>query len=159
MVIAQRSQAYLLTYALLLLSLTALSASGYAAVSAQLSAQSIDELETVRLNIKVTETRQATTLDLASLEKDFHVMNVNTMSQSRYVNGRGQSWVEYQITLHPKRTGSLLIPAIQVGNEASPSLELLVNPLSDQARQAIDQLVFFENGVFAYVITYVLSLW
>lgn len=147
MVIAQRSQAYLLTYALLLLSLTALSAPGYAAVSAQLSAQSIDELETVRLNIKVTETRQATTLDLASLEKDFHVMNVNTMSQSRYVNGRGQSWVEYQITLQPKRTGSLLIPAIQVGNEASPSLQLLVNPLSDQARQAIDQLVFFENEV------------
>lgn len=147
MVILRRSRAWRFTCAFLLSSLIVLSAPGYAAVSAQLSAQSIDELETVRLNIKVTETRQATTLDLASLEKDFHVMNVNTMSQSRYVNGRGQSWVEYQITLQPKRTGSLQIPAIQVGNEASPSLELLVNPLSDQARQAIDQLVFFENEV------------
>jgi len=143
-VILRGSQAWLFACAALLI---LLSTPGYAAVSAQLSAQSIDELETVRLNIKVTETRQATTLDLAALEQDFHVMNVNTMSQSRYVNGRGQSWVEYQITLQPKRTGRLQIPGIQVGNEASPSLELLVNPLSDQARQAIDQLVFFENEI------------
>ena len=122
--------------------LALISSQTHAAVSAQLSAQSIDELESVRLSIKVTETRQATTLDLSALETDFQVLNVNTMSQSRYINGRGQSWVDYQIVLQPKRTGVLKIPAIEVGDERTPSLELIVNPLSDNTRKAIDQLVF-----------------
>lgn len=118
-----------------------------AAVSAQLSAQNIDELETVRLTIKINETRQTQTLDLSALEKDFHVLSTNTVSQSRFRNGRGVSWVDYQITLQPKRTGTLKIPSITVGDEPTPTLELKVRPLSATTRQTIDELVFFENEV------------
>ncbi len=121
----------------------------WAAVSAQLSEQSIDELETVRLSIKITETRQADTLDLAPLEQDFSVLSTNTVSQSRFMNGRGHSWVDYQITLQPKRTGTLTVPAITVGNEATPTLQLVVNPLSTETRRLIDELVFFETTVSA----------
>jgi oxygen tolerance protein BatD len=125
------------------------SAQAYAAVSAQLSAQNIDELETVRLTIKINETRQTETLDLSALETDFHVLSTNTVSQSRFLNGRGVSWVDYQITLQPKRTGTLKIPSITVGNEPTPTLELKVRPLSATTRQTIDELVFFENEVSA----------
>ncbi len=125
------------------------SAQSYAAVSAQLSAQNIDELETVRLTIKINETRQTETLDLSALETDFHVLSTNTVSQSRFLNGRGVSWVDYQITLQPKRTGTLKIPSITVGNEPTPTLELKVRPLSATTRQTIDELVFFENEVSA----------
>ena len=118
-----------------------------AAVSAHLSAQTIDELETVRLQIKITETRQTSTLDLSELEDDFHIMNTNTMSQSKYINGRGQSWVDYTITLQPKRTGLLQIPSIRVGREQTPTLTLTVKPLSEQTRRKIDDLVFFETDV------------
>ena len=121
--------------------------SAHAAVSAQLSAQNIDELETVRLSIRITETRQTNNLDLSELEQDFEVLNINSMSQSRYVNGRGQSWVDYQITLQPRRTGSLHVPPIKVGSEVTPSLTLHVNPLSDETRRAIGELVFFEAEV------------
>ncbi len=120
-------------------------ASAEAAVSAHLSAQTIDELETVRLQIKITETRQTSALDLSELEDDFHIMNTNTMSQSRYINGRGQSWVDYTITLQPKRTGVLQIPSIRVGTEQTPTLTLRVNPLTDETRRKIDELVFFET--------------
>jgi len=119
------------------------------AVSAQLSAQNIDELEAVRLSIKITETRQSQTLDLSELEQDFHVLNTNTVSQSRFLNGRGHSWVDYQITLQPKRTGTITIPSIEVNGERTPTLELRVRPLSTQTRQLIDELVFFENAVSA----------
>jgi len=118
-----------------------------AAVSAQLSAQSIDELETVRLTIKVTESRESQSLDLSALDKDFIVLNTNTISQSRFLNGRGQSWVDYQITLQPKTTGNLIIPSIQVGSEATPTMTLRVRALSDDTRQLIDKLVFFETTV------------
>jgi len=121
----------------------------HAAVSAQLSAQNIDELETVLLTIKINETRQTETLDLSALESDFHILSTNTVSQSRFLNGRGVSWVDYQITLQPKRTGKLKIPSITVGNEPTPTLELKVRPLSASTRQTIDELVFFENEVSA----------
>ncbi len=130
-----------------LLSLAALfvASGAQAAVSAQLSAQDIDELEAVRLIIKASETRQAESLNLEALEKDFHVMGTNTSSQYRFINGREQSWVDYQINLQPKRTGTLVIPPIRVGNDVTPSLTLRVRPLSDATRRQIDDLVFFEN--------------
>lgn len=137
---------------LLLVALGIYSAAALSAVSAQLSAQNIDELETVRLTIKITETRQSQTLDLSALEQDFHVMSTNTISQSRFLNGRGMSWVDYQITLQPKRTGTLTIPSIEVGGERTPTLELRVRPLSAQTRQTISELVFFENEVSADTI-------
>jgi len=122
---------------------------GWAAVSAQLSEQDIDELESVRLTIRATQTRSTETLDLSHLESDFHVMGTNTSSQYRFVNGREQSWVDYQITLQPKRTGTLTIPAIQVGRDTTPTLTLRVRTLSEQTHQKIKELVFFETEVSA----------
>ncbi len=141
-----------LTVLLLMLACAAVGSDARAAVSAQLSAQSIDELETVRLGIKITDTRQTQALDLSALEKDFHVMNTSTARRSQFLNGRGQSWVDYQITLQPKRTGTLTIPSIAVGNQRTPTLELEVHPLSAQTRRVIDELVFFENSVSASTI-------
>ena len=120
---------------------------GHAAVSAQLSETRIGELETVRLTIRASETRQTQNLDLTALEADFHVMGTNTSSQYRYRNGREQSWVDYQITLQPKRTGTLHIPPINVGRAQTPPLTLDVRPLAASTRQAIDELVFFESSV------------
>ena len=117
----------------------------YAAVSASLSEQVIDELETVRLTIRASQTRQTETLDLSALETDFHVMGTNTSSQYTFRNGRERSWVDYQITLQPKRTGDLTIPSIQVGQDHTPTITLTVRPLTDETRELIDQLVFFEQ--------------
>lgn len=117
----------------------------YGAVSAQLSAQDIDELESVRLTIRASETRQTETLDLSHLERDFHVMGTNTSSQYRFRNGREQSWVDYQITLQPKRTGVLQIPSIKVGRDDTPELTLRVRALSSETRDKIKELVFFET--------------
>ncbi|MEM7098257.1 MAG: BatD family protein [Pseudomonadota bacterium] len=116
-----------------------------AAVSASLSEQIIDELETVRLTIRASQTRQTESLDLTALEIDFHVMGTNTSSQYSFVNGRERSWVDYQITLQPKRTGDLTIPSITVGQDATPTITLTVRPLTDETRQLIDELVFFEQ--------------
>ena len=117
----------------------------HAAVSAQLSSQVIDELETVRLTIRASQTHQTEQLDLSALEKDFHIMGTNTSSQYRFRNGREQSWVDYQITLQPKRTGDITIPNIQVGQDQTPTITLTVQPLTNETRDLINQLVFFEQ--------------
>ena len=126
-----------------------LSPGALAAVAAQLSAQEIDELESVRLVIRASETRQTETLDLSALNQDFHVMGTNTSSQYRFVNGREQSWVDYQITLQPKRVGTLQIPSITVGRDQTPTMTLRVRKLSDATRARIDKMVYFESDVSA----------
>ena len=123
-----------------------------AAVSAQLSAQDIDELESVRLTVRDSETRQTETLDLSALEKDFHVMGTNTSSQYRFVNGREQSWVDYQITLQPKGVGVLTVPSITVGRDVTPSMTLRVRQLSSDTRTKINAMVFFETDVSSHSI-------
>ena len=99
------------------------------AIRAELSDIEIDELETVRLSIKAFNTRETERLNLSALESDFQVMGTNTNSQYRYVNGRSESWVEYAITLQPKRTGALRIPPISVGGRFSKAVSYTHLPL------------------------------
>ena len=120
-----------------------------AAVSAQLSSSTIGELETVRLSIRSSNTRSPENLDLTALEADFEVLGTNYSSQYRFINGREQKWVDYQINLQPKRTGTLQIPSIKVGDDATPDLTLTVQALSDATRQVIDEKVFFQQDVSA----------
>ena len=75
----------------------------HAELSVRLSSDSIEELESVRLVIRAHDTRRAEALDLTELEKNFHIMGNNTSSQYQYINGQTQSWVDYQITLQPKK--------------------------------------------------------
>ena len=124
-----------------------------AEVISLLSSESIEELESVRLAIRHVGTRQSEALDLALLDRDFHVMGTNTSSQYQYVNGRAESWVDYQITLQPKRAGKLTIPPIKIGNERTKAMQLEVRKLTERARAKISGLIFYEqefssNGVY-----------
>lgn len=116
-----------------------------AEVISLLSSESIEELESVRLAIRHVGTRQSETLDLAILSNDFHVMGTNTSSQYQYVNGRAESWVDYQITLQPKRAGALTIPPIKVGNERTKAMQLEVRKLTESTRAKIAGLIFYEQ--------------
>ena len=124
-----------------------------AEVISLLSSESIEELESVRLAIRHVGTRQSEALDLAVLDRDFHVMGTNTSSQYQYVNGRAESWVDYQITLQPKRAGKLTVPPIKIGNERTKAMQLEVRKLTERARAKIAGLIFYEqefssNGVY-----------
>jgi hypothetical protein len=127
-------------------SITLFSSQATAELITILSSQSIEELESVRLAIRDVGTRQSESLDLTALNTDFHIMGTNTSSQYQYINGRAESWIDYQITLQPKRTGTLSIPPIKVGNETTKSLTLTVEKLTDTARAKIDAQIFFEQS-------------
>ena len=115
-----------------------------AELRAALSANVIDELDSVQLVVRDLGTRQSETPDLSDLERDFHVLGVNTSSQYRFVNGKAQSWVDYQISLQPKRTGELIIPPIRIGQQSTESIRITVRTLSADMRRKIDALVFYE---------------
>ncbi|NCF33991.1 MAG: hypothetical protein GWP50_10540 [Proteobacteria bacterium] len=127
-----------------------------AELSTRLSSDTVEELESLRLAIRDHGARQTKTLDLTELQKDFHIMGNNTSNQYQHINGRTQSWVDYQITLQPKRTGTLAIPSIQVGKLQTEPLTVTVTPLPPSTRQKIDELVFYEQR-FSTLNAYVQS--
>ena len=113
-------------------------------VTASIDPPVIDELGSARLTLRVEGAGDGGGLDPSPLENAFEVHNQSTQSQISIVNGQVRSWVEHHLDLRPKRTGVLQIPPLTVGGERSPPLRLQVNPLSAEARNTIDRMVFFE---------------
>lgn len=116
-----------------------------AEIAASIEPRIIDEFDTARLIIRAGGSNEPQTLDLQPLEADFEVLATQTSSQYRSVSGQVQAWVEYQITLRPRSTGELTIPAIQVGSQVTEPLRLHVRGLQPELREAIDRMVFFES--------------
>lgn len=71
--------------------------------------------------------------DLAPLAVDFEVANQGQSTRMSIVNGRSSSTREWQLLLAPKRSGSLTIPAIELGNLSSEPLKVEVLPASQAA--------------------------
>ena len=136
-----------LRVAVLALVLASLAQGAHAAIQARVDPEMVDEMESVRLTLRVDGANSTESLDLQGLESDFEVLGTNTTSQFQSINGRMQSWVEYHVNLRPKRAGTLEIPSISVGGQTSPALNVTVRPLPAEVRQTIDRMVFFEVDV------------
>jgi hypothetical protein len=107
----------------------------------------VDELDPVQLNIRVSDTHVADAPDLSVLESDFEILGSQTTSQRRSVNGKVESWVDYQFSLRPKRSGEITIPPIRVGDQSSAATQLIVRRLDPNTKQSIERMVFFETEV------------
>lgn len=134
-----------LMQALILALLAVLAVPVSAELTATIEPRIVDEFDTARLTIRATGTNQTNALDLEALEADFEVLTTQSSSQYRSVNGRVESWVEYQILLRPKRSGDLTVPPVGVGGEATEPLTLRVRGMPAEMRQAIERMVFFET--------------
>ena len=116
-------------------------------IRATITPRIVDEMETARLTLRVSDTAETEKLDLTSLHTDFEVLGTQTSSQYHSKNGRVESFVEYQINLRPTRTGEITVPPIDIAGESSKPLTLTVRSLDPGVKQAIDRMVFFETDV------------
>lgn len=116
-----------------------------AELRARVEPRVIDELGNARLTIRATGSNQTQALELSALEQDFDVLGTQSSSQYRAVNGQVEAWVEYQISLRPRRAGTLTIPPVSVGGESTRPMELTVRPVDSRVRDAIDRMVYFET--------------
>jgi hypothetical protein len=114
-----------------------------ATISAHVEPEIVDELETVRLVIRVSGVTPGS-IDVAPLAADFEVLGTQTFNQYRSINGAVESWVEYHIALRPLRAGKLTIPPLAFDDATSKPLTLVVRPVDPALRRAIDRMVFFE---------------
>jgi hypothetical protein len=103
-----------------------LSTTAFADVSAELSRDTIGHGETVVLNL-THEGRTSDDPDLSPLKKDFDILGTSSGSSFQIVNGSISAHKQVQITLSPKRKGTLQIPALSWAGEASQPLQLTVS--------------------------------
>ena len=97
----------------------------HAEVTATLDRNPVTQGETVTLTIRVVDEKGEP--DLGVLSADFRVLGQNTSSQVQYSNGSVSKWKDWNVQLLPKRSGSLTIPAIPVGQARTQPISLMVN--------------------------------
>ena len=119
----------------------------FAEMIAEAQPREIDVMQSVQLQVRVTGTDDVEGLDLAPLTTDFDVEATSTQSQLRVVNGAVTSWVDLLVTLRPKRTGQLTIPALTLGNERSQPLTITVRAVASTLQDEINKLVYFDISV------------
>ncbi len=112
-------------------------------LSARLDRNRIAEGETVTLLLGISGEGGGTP-DLAPLTQDFEILNRGQSMHMSFVNGRSTSRREWQLLLAPKRSGTLTVPAIQVGGMRSQPLSLEVLPAAQAAKQGLPTPVRLE---------------
>jgi len=116
----------------------------WSAVRAQLERNSVQEGETLTLNIESDAAQSGERPDLAPLRADFEVLGSSTSSESTIVNGRRSARTRWTVRLQPRHSGSLEIPSITVGSERSEPLVLNVAKASAQAANRASRHVFMQ---------------
>lgn len=81
--------------------------------------------ETVTLNIEVAGDAPP---EYSLLEREFDLSGHSSRREFQLVNGRASTRSLYGVALRPRREGQHLLPALQVGAQRTPPLQLLVTP-------------------------------
>jgi hypothetical protein len=103
----------------------AAAARALAGVSASLDASQIASGDTVQLTLE-HDGRTGGQPDLAPLQRDFDIVGTSTSTMFELINGSASEKREVVLTLAPKVTGRLTIPALTWGGEQSQPLSLTV---------------------------------
>ncbi len=99
-----------------------------AGVSATLDRNRIIQGETLTLTLETNDPRQKLNADLSVLENDFAILEQRTGTQMSIINGRQSTTVQLMLELEPRRSGDLLIPAMNVGGSTTAPIKVHVDP-------------------------------
>lgn len=116
---------------MLLLSIGAAAAS----LDARLDRSRAIEGETVALTLSLSGDDSAVP-DLTPLKQDFDLLDEAQSTRLEIINGRSSASRDWQITLAPKHSGRIDIPALHAGAVVSAPLSLAVLPASQAAQAA-----------------------
>ncbi len=90
------------------------------------------------LTIRVNADLSTDPPDLGALNRDFEELGSSLSSSFTIINNVSERWNEYRITLRPRRTGSLTIPAFQIGAERTQPITINVGDTPQVASSGMD---------------------
>ncbi len=100
--------------------------------------------EAITLQLTLDEKVDAGVLDFAVLENDFRVSGPSVSQSMQIINGQSSQSTTWQLSLFPRRTGTLTIPAFKVGALSSTAIAIEVQPASQSSGQGTE--LFLENS-------------
>ncbi|WP_312936481.1 BatD family protein [Pseudomonas sp.] len=104
--------------------------------------------ETVELILESQDVTQFGKPDLSSLDADFDVRGTRQLNSLHTLDGETRASTRWIVSLLPKRSGSLTIPALQLGQSHSQPIELQVLQ-ADASRPGNASQVFIETTLDA----------
>ncbi|MDH0303760.1 BatD family protein [Pseudomonas sp. GD04091] len=99
--------------------------------------------ETLELTLESQDVTQFGKPDLRALEGDFEVRGTRQLNSLHSLDGETRASTRWIITLLPRRSGSLRIPELQLGQSRSQAIELQVQQ-ADSQRPDVASQVFVE---------------
>ena len=131
-----------------------IAATGHADFTASVDSTEITELDTLQLKLRWSGTDARVSSgqpDFSALKGDFEILSIGDGSgfAMSSVNGRRQrsSYVEWTLSLRPKRLGRLTIAPIRHNNLVSNAVLINVSRLTSDATRRMNQLAFLITSV------------
>jgi hypothetical protein len=112
------------------LTLCAAASSSWAELSATANRTVLDSNETLQLRVRLDAQAFRSEPDFSPLQKDFEILSNNRQQQYSSVNGKAESYTDWNLTLMPKRTGIILIPSLKYKKQISNAVEITVRAAS-----------------------------
>ena len=103
------------------------------------------ENETLILYLRTDNIRQRNEPDLSVLETNFEILSTQVRSNIQIINGQNQSEKLWQVTLLPKRSGIIEVPAISLDNLSSQPFTLTISDAPADEQQSAD--VFLDSSI------------
>lgn len=100
--------------------------------------------EVITLQLQLDEKVDAGALDYSALHEDFRVTGPSVSQSMQIVNGQASQSTSWILSLFPKKTGDLTIPAFTVAGQRSEPIVLQVQPASQQSQQGAE--LFLQNS-------------
>jgi hypothetical protein len=112
------------------IALCAAASSSWAELSATANRTVLDSNETLQLRVRLDAQAFRSEPDFSPLQKDFEILSNNRQQQYSSVNGKAESYTDWNLTLMPKRTGIILIPSLKYKKQISNAVEITVRAAS-----------------------------
>ncbi|MDF0732506.1 BatD family protein [Pseudomonas entomophila] len=113
------------------------------ALQASVDRTRVEAGETLELTLESQDVTQFGKPDLRALDEDFEVRGTRQLNSLHSLDGETRASTRWIITLLPRRSGSLRIPELQLGQSRSQAIDLQVLQ-ADASRPDIASQVFIE---------------
>lgn len=114
---------------------------------ARLGHTTVREGERVQLQLRLPADGSMVAPDLSPLEEDFEILGTQQSHRLSIVNGRREASVDWTVTLLPRATGDVVVPAIHAGPLSSEPLRLRVAEAGPPPSRADAPDLFVESSV------------
>lgn len=103
----------------------------FAAIQVRVNKTQISSIDNLNVIIRIDNLPSNQALNLNALKADFNIINQSKSSSFSTINGKISSVVNLQLTLQPKRTGELTIPALKAGGQISKAVAIKVTEVNE----------------------------